>query len=441
MAIADVTEWVGQPPWLSGAIRRRGPAVVAVAAAAVLILAVTALLQRDGAEDLLLVRGDDGTISLVDPGSGSRRASVADAVPTHDRSALLTTRMDGGRTVLESRDPRTGAITGSTTLDGALRVRTVSPRGRAVALMAGGAGEGLYEPVPRDRTELAVAFLDARPPLRFDLPANVEPEMFSLDERALFVLEFTPPTDPSSYEVRLLDLATGELSDTDKLQVELNPRMRGKARAQVLHPQGTHLFTLYTLPGDAPVHDVEAPAETERWAFVHVISLEHKWSHCIFLPVPFGTTDEATIGLGIAPDGESVFVADPAVSQMARIDVDAFEVAEVFPVEQLRPTGARAAVAVADDGTVYAAAGNVVVELAPGSLEPVHAWASRGRAAVSGLQVAGDELRVAGNGRVTLVDRATRRETGVIDLPGRGTVELLGPPRGSVVEFPLECAC
>lgn len=412
-----------------------GATVVALAGT----LAVLFSSDRGSAAELLLVRSGDGTISVVDAETGVRRVDVPDAVPTHDRSALLTTRRDGGRTVLERRDPRTGSVTRATILDGDLSVRTVSPAGKAVALTPGRGGTARYEPAGRETTDLAVAFLDERPALRFALAGNIEPEMFSLDETALFVLEFVPPAAPTSYFVRVLDLATGEITDTDKLQVELNPKMRGKARAQVLHPAGTHLFTLYTLPTDAPVHDVEAPSNAERWAFVHVISLKEKWSHCIFLPVPFGTTDEATIGMGIAPDGASLYVADPAASRIARIDVEALAVVEVHQVERLRATGQRAAVAVADDGTVYASSGRIVVELAPGSLEAVHAWSNE--RVVSGLMVSDGELRVAGGGRVQLLDRASRQETGVIELPGRGTVDLLGPPRGSAVELPLECAC
>ena len=327
--------------------------------------------------------------------------------------------------------PNTGERTGSTTLGGAsLHVRTVSPRGGAVALMPGERGDGLYSPVPRERTSLTVSYTDERPAQVFELEGNFEPEMFSLDETALFLIQFDPATEPSGYFVRMLDLATGEVTDTGAPQVDLNPMMRGKARAQVLHPDGTHLYTLYTLPEGE-----------DRSAFIHVIQLDEKWSYCIFLPEPLGSGDESTVGMGVSPDGSTVYVADPGTSTIARVDAVGLEVIDVVPVEKLRDRDTKAAVAVAPDGTVYAATGSVVLELAAETLEPVHAWSRHTLVTALAVSGSGGELRVGGNGEVALVDRATRQETGVLRAPGRGTVTLLGPPRGSVTEFPLECAC
>ena len=413
-----------------------------VTVALVVVLAATGWAATRGSaaeESGLLVRNEDGSISLLDSDSGETLFDLDDAVPTPDLSSLLTTRRQGDGTVLESRDARSGEVTGSTQLDGDLSVRSISPEGGAVVLMPGRPNGGLYDPEPRGSTELTVAYLDDRPAQEFTLDGNIEPEMLSLDETTLFVLDFAPPMDPTSYSVRMLDLATGVVTDTDSIQVDLTSKMAGKARAQALHPDGTFLYTLYTLPQDQPVHEGEVAEDAERFAFVHVISLDEKWSFCIFLPVPFGTTDEAAIGITVSPDGERVLVADPAIGQIAEIDTETMEVTEVHPVEQLRDTGAKAVVAVAGDGAVYASAGNVVVELHPDTFDVVSAWGAP--SAVTGLSTTDETVRVASGGSVTLIDRATGLETGVIDGHGRGTVDLLGPPQGNVVGFPLECAC
>lgn len=393
----------------------------------------------DAEDEGLLVRNADGSISLLDESSGDAAYELDDAVPTPDRSSLLTTRRDGGNTVLQSRDARTGAVTGSTELEGDLHVRSISPRGGAVVLMPGARSTDLYAPEPRTSTELTVAFLDDRPARRMHLEGNIEPEMLSLDETTLFVLQFSPPRAPTSYSVRKIDIETGAISDTDSIQVDLTRKMAGRARAQAMHPDGRFLYTLYTLPADQPIHDVEIGEDAERFAFVHVISLEDKWSHCVFLPIPFGTTDEATIGMTISPDGRRVLIGDPAIGQIAEMDADSLEVTAVHPVEQLRDTGERAVLAVADDGAVYASTGHVLLELDPETLQVV--WASSVDAAVTGLSTTGSTLRIAKAGQVVLVDRASHDEIGVIGSRGRGTVDLLGPPGGSVVEFPLECAC
>jgi len=107
---------------------------VFVALAVVVVVAVagaTWMVTRGGdAEDRLLVVDEEGAVSLVDPETGASLFQVAGATPTPDRSALLTTDSANGRTHLKSHDPITGAVTGTTTLDGELTIRTVSPQGR-----------------------------------------------------------------------------------------------------------------------------------------------------------------------------------------------------------------------------------------------------------------------------------------------------------------------
>ncbi len=422
---------------------RRARIVLALAATGLVAVTATAWVRAGDSppDDRLLVAGEDGTIALLDPATGDAVYEVSDATATPDRSALLTTRDAGDETVLESRDPQTGDVSGSTRLDGAgLTVRTVSPEGTAVALMPGPRGHGIYEPQARDRTSITVSYLDDRAPRTYDLEGNIEPEMFSVDETGLYVLEFVPPLEPDSYYVRRLDLATAEMTDTGAPQVGLNPRMRGRARASALHPEGHHLFTLYTLPQDGD--PVFAPdGRDPHHAFVHVIDLEEDQSYCIFLPVPIGTADEAAVGMGISPDGDEVVVADPSTSTIARIDVDSLEVAETVTVEKLRPADAPAVVAVAPDDTVYVGAGHVVLELSRPTLQAARVWSHN--ALISGVSLSsdGDELRVGGGGTIALIDRETGKETAELRTPGRGTLKLLGPPQGSVSQFPLECAC
>lgn len=402
------------------------------------------LISGDPVDDRLLVADEAGAISLLDPETGEALFEVPGATVTPDRSVLLTTATVGDHTVLESRDPVTGLVTGSTTLDsGGLTVRTVSPEGQAVALMPGPRGQRIYEPAARERTTLTVSYLDDRPSRTYDLPGNIEPEMFSYDETGLFVLEFVPPMAPDSYYVRRLDLDTEEMTDTGAPQVGLNPKMRGRARASVLHPQGDQLFTLYTLPQTGePVFDPSAEDEPLH-AFIHVINLKEDWSFCVFLPEPIGTVDEATVGMGISPSGDEVIVVDPSTSTLARVDTSELTVIDSLLVEKLMRRGpdTKAAVAIAEDGPVYVGSGPLLLELSRPGLQATRAWYQE--APISGLSVSasGDQLRVGGGGAITLIDRSTGQETSVLHAPGRGTVTLLGPPRGSVTEFPLECAC
>lgn len=412
-----------------------------VAAMSVLVgIGALKLSDRGSVGERLLVVDDTGTISLLDPDTGEALYEVHGATATPDRSALLTTVPVGDHTLLQSRDPVTGLVTGSTRLAGGdLTVRTVSPKGRAVALMSGPRGGGIYEPDPREHTALTVSYLDERPARTYDLVGNIEPEMFSYDETGLFVLDFVPPTAPDSYYVRRLDLATGAMSDTGAPQVGLNPKMRGKARASVLHPTGDQLFTLYTVPQTGePVFD-PAGGDEPAHAFVHVIDLKEGSSYCVFLPEPVGTVDEATVGMGISPDGDELIVVDPSTATLVRVDSSELTVMETVHVDKLRDADAQAAVAIAADGTVYVGSGPRLLELARPSLQASRAWSQDAPVSSLSVSASGDEIRVGGR-VITIIDRSTGRETSVLEVPGR-TVALLGPPRGSVTEFPLECAC
>ena len=180
----------------------------------------------------VLVADGDGTVSLVDTSDGSTKFRVDDAVVSRDRSSLFRT-VDGiGATHIESRDATTGDVTGVTTVAGDLAIRAVSPRAGAIALMEERAdGLDLYEPVPRERTAITVAYTDERPSKKYTLDGNYEVETFSFDETVLYLLEFQPPTNPEYYLVRELNLATGVVEGVKTPQVDIRPEMRGVARA------------------------------------------------------------------------------------------------------------------------------------------------------------------------------------------------------------------
>lgn len=419
---------------------RSRPRSVMIGIASVVVLVVGVVAGTGGAADpRLLVVDADGAVSLIDAVTGETGYTVAGATPTPDRSTLLTTSTAAGGTELTTRDAANGQVTGRTSLPvDDLTVRTVSPDGGAVALLPGDPGPGLYDPEPRERTSITVAYTDQRPARTYDLKGNIEPEIFSLDEDALFVLSFVPPSAPDGYLVQRLDLLTGELTDTGAPQADLNPRMSGRARAQALHPDGTHLYTLYTTRSDEPV--VDPDGEEDRWAFIHVIDLEEQTSFCIFLQRPVGTGDEAAIGFGIAPDGRWLYVADSSTSTLTRVDAIALTAEAPRHLEQLRPSDDAAAVAVARDGTVYVATGTVLLEVDAASLEPIEAWSFHPDT-VDGLAAVDEQLRVAVDGQVILIDRATGAEEGVIRAPAGGQLQLLGPPAGQAMRFPVECAC
>ena len=401
-------------------------------------------------EDLLVV-DESGRVSLLDTASGRPLFELSGAVVTPDRSAILTTEPSVSGTVIESRDPATGAVTGTTTVVGELEIRAVSPRGDAIALLPPRESDvGLYVPEPRSTTEVTIAFTDERPAVRYSLEGNYEPEMFSYDATTLYLLQFEPAESPDHYLVRELDVASGLVGAVKSTQVDLQPEMRGVARAQVVAPDGRRVYTAYTIPSGAdPVHDVADPVSSERWAFIHVLDLEEGYDFCIFLPVPMGTVNEATMDVGISPDGRVLYVVDPASALVARIDTETLELTTVYEAPDIRHLGARADVAVTDAADLFVGIEDRVTHLLPWEsaegdvgVSTLGGWSFPGP--VSGLSVTASnrQLRLASAGAVVVIDLATAEEVRTFVAPaGGGDLTILGPPSGDVTRIPFECAC
>jgi hypothetical protein len=394
----------------------------------------------------VLVSDGAGRISLLDINTGEASYTVTDAVKTADGSKVVRAGAEGETTEVQVLNPTSGEVVTSTKVDGVLKIRAVSPFGGVVALMEpGSVTADLYVPEDRDQTSIKVVWSDGRAPRDYELDGNFEPETFSTDEETLFLLEFFPPLDPDRYYVRQLDLASGEVTGvetTDQEQgIELNPEMRGHARAQAMSPDGTYLFSLYTIgKGEDPVHDPNEP-DTDRWAFVHVLNLEEKWSHCIFLPVPFGTESESAMSLGISGDGSDLFVIDASTESVARIDAQGLAVEMTESVRGLYSPEARP-LAVGPE-IVYVGMGDSVLEMGRDTLIPNAAFivttptASLG---VHGLELAPDgrTLRIAHGSSISVLDMPSERVIATLTSPDSDTESFLGDPVGDRVDLELE---
>jgi hypothetical protein len=303
----------------------------------------------------------------------------------------------------------------------------------------------LYVPEPRDETTINVVWSDGREPRTYTLEGNFEPETFSTDEETLFLLEFFPPSAPDRYFVRQLDLASGETSNVEtpdqELGIELNPEMRGHARAQAMAPDGSYLFSLYTIgKGETPVHDPDDP-ETDRWAFVHTLNLDEKWSHCIFLPLPFGTKSESALSLGMSGDGKHLFVIDAATESVARVDARGLEIETVEHIRGLSSNQARP-VAVGPE-IVYIGMGDSVLEMGRDTLIPNAAFVVSTDMAsleVHGLELAPDgrTLRVAHGSSISVLDMPSERVIATLSTPDGDSETFLGDPVGDRYDLELE---
>jgi DNA-binding beta-propeller fold protein YncE len=259
-----------------------------------------------------------------------------------------------------------------------------------------------------------------------EVDANLEPEAFSTDGRALFVLQYKPALHPDRYQVRRLDIETGQLSDIFTSDKDIQGDMQGIARTQALSPDGTRLYTLYT-KGD---HE----------AFVHVLSLDAQVANCVDLPKPFGQTPDA-MALATSPDGRSLYVADTAHGRVADINTDTLKVKRTARLSAFPSRSGPAAVA-ASDSAVYVARGGKVSAFGTVSFHRYATW--RFDSAVRGLQLADSgesELYIAERERVTILDGRDGNRLHRFPIPTADGISHVGYvlPQTSIGSY--QCAC
>jgi hypothetical protein len=405
--------------------------LVALAASAALLLVGCARVGRDPApspQDLLFLRTTEG-LTLVKALPEPVAVPLSNGVPSLDWSAVAVgTRHGGEETQVIASDSASGEQLWAQDVPGRYEVKVASPGARLVALGPRSGGSGY--PVGRASTTLVI-LEDQAAPRTIELDGNYEPEAFSTDGETLFVIEYLPALRPTSYRVRQLDLLTEEVGGVYTVDAELQESMRGTARIQAASPDGTRLYTLYSLDdGDGTPH-----------TFVHVLSLDEKWAHCVDLASNFGNADRG-VALAVSPDGSRAFVADAASGSVAEIDTKALTVTRTAYADLGSPNQSLF-VAPATDGTLYLASGNRVISLASESMTPGRSWEMLGR--INGIQVGEGTGRVyvGLRDRIEVFDTASGDRLAELN-PDIGSIDQLGQSTRIVLEeeqSSVSCAC
>jgi DNA-binding beta-propeller fold protein YncE len=391
------------------------------------IAAADSLESEYGTSTPLIYLSSDRGITALDATSGTRAFTVYDSVASGDWQRLVSAAPDGSTaTRLRTVDAYDGDLAGEAVLDGTLTMRAVSYRGDVVALSPDARAVNGHQP-GRASTRLVIASTDgAAPPRTYDVAANIEPEAFSTDGRALFVVQYLPPMEPNRYQVRRMDLESGELTLVRSVDGANQGQMPGIARTSVMAPDGRRLYTLYTSEDNG-----------QRYSFVHVLDLDQQWAHCVDLPTAFGQDPEA-MGIAINPLGTRVYVADVAAGKLAAVDTTqvALDTVGRMPI---RGVHARPAVA-AGMSRVYVAAQRNLVALGTGSR--ITYFHSTLESPVRGLHAIpmGDQLYVAERRAIVQLDGATGNQMSgfAADTPRlTGLGYQYQPPTGDSVK----CAC
>jgi hypothetical protein len=383
---------------------------------------------RIPAEETLLL-GTPGGPLLVRVPAGSVLFEGSGAVSSLGGEWVLSAAASDGTTQLETHEGSTGRILSTVTIPGELEARIVSESGRAVAMM-----EPLPEgwdpavPFPRARTRIVVADpTGERETISMNLRGNFEPEAFSTNDDQLFLIQHLPAETPSAYRVTVLDLVREKLLPVFGPFKGPAERMPGTRLSQVLSPDAAQLYTLYTSsrPGYAP-HGAPV-ANDAAVSFVHVLSLQDGWAHCVGLPRSMWDRPSSEQALATTPDGNYLFVIDAAQGVVAALHTESLKV-RTTPID-LSGDGdiARTAAQVSPDGrtllvSVAGAGGSVVTAFDAATFEAVDSWQLEG--VVSGLDFSSDGSSVyaATQGRIVVLDVRTGLEIGVVPVPTDDTV-------------------
>ncbi len=392
-----------------------------------LILAGCGAAERPlaGGGDLLYMRTSTG-LALVEAGGAAPTFHSVSAEPAPDWATVVKTDLEDSSTNLTAVDPATGESLWARTVPGHLRVKVVSPGAEFVALVP--AGRRYY--ARPDQTRFTITGQDIANPQTISLDGNFEPEAFSTDGRSLFVVHYLPAGDPTHYQVRRLDLETGRVNDVFSVDKELQEAMRGTARVQEMSPDGTRLYTLYT---------VNTPHG--RHAFIHVLSLDELWAHCIDLPPGFAMGGDKRTALGVSPEGDRVYVADGDEGAVAEVDAKRLRVLRTAPLDLTSAwTGTDVTVA-PDDASFFVTNGRRVMAASTEDLTEIRSWEMPDK--VTGMQVGSDGklLYVGLRGEIALLNTETGAHLRTVSPSGVGSIQQLGPVTRGLDPARTEIVC
>ncbi|MGH2755641.1 MAG: YncE family protein [Actinomycetota bacterium] len=386
--------------------------------------------RAEGPGDTLFLQTSSG-IATFETGAGSPTYSGTGAVASSGWSTIVqaTLVQSIGReasTRIEAVDPLTGKILWERTVAGRLRVKVVSEDGNLVVLAPRNERHHLF-----GRRDTTWVIVDARKrgARTIEISRNVEPEAFSTDGRSLFVLLYTPSRAPTNYQVRRLDLATEGLMEVFTPDAHLQKSMRGTARIQAMSPDGTRLYTLYTVGRGRRAH-----------AFIHTLDLEQLWAHCTDLPHKFARANEWSTDITVSADGERAYIVDSALRAVAEMDTEALEVTRTARVDFGGGSSTHAITGPRD--ALYVSSGRHLTAVDPETLVEGRSWSMEQR--ITGVQTGagGTRLYVGLRNRVEILDPVTGRAMASLDPPGVQRIALLGTGARRMDDYQsLTCAC
>jgi hypothetical protein len=382
--------------------------------------------SRPVPRETLLLGTEAGPLVVQVP-SGSVLFDRPGTVSSLGGSWLLSAAPSGGSTLLRTVDGADAEPASTVRLDGTLDVRVVAESGGAVALMDPLPDDWDPQvPLPRSRTPIVVADPTGAAETRtYDLRGNFEPEAFSTDDRRLFMIQHLPAEAPTVYRVTVLDLRTGRVEPVFGPFKGPAERMPGIRLQQVLSPNADQLYTLYSSarPGYAPHHAPVPSGATV--SFVHVLSLQDGWAHCVGLPEELWDRPASEQAMATSPNGRLLYIADPTLGLVTVMDTASLET-RTHPID-LSVSGVRrtSAVVSGDGSALYVATAGEhggVTRIDTDTFEVERTWATDDVSGL-GLSADGERLYVAFDDRVEVMDARTGSELAGVAVASPAPIE------------------
>ena len=376
-------------------------------------------------ETLLL--GTEAGPLVVEVPSGSLLFERPGAVASLGGSWLLSATPSASSTVLQTFDGADAEPASAVRLAGTLDVRVVAESGGAVALT-----DPLPEgwdpevPLPRSRTPIVVADpTGVMEPRTYDLRGNFEPEAFSTDDRRLFLIQHLPAEAPTVYRVTVLNLRTGRVVPVFGPFKGPAERMPGIRLQQVLSPNADQLYTLYSSarPGYAPHH---APVANDATvSFVHVLSLQDGWAHCVGLPEELWDRPASEQAMATSPNGRLLYIADPTLGLVTVMDTASLEI-RTYTID-LSVSGVRrtSAVVSGDGSSLFVATAGEhpgITRIDTDTFDVVRRWVTDDVSGL-GLSADGERLYVASDDRVEVMDATTGSDLAGVAVASPAPIE------------------
>lgn len=394
-----------------------------------LLISLLGCSLGDTPTEMLFIRTPTG-IATLDPTAERITFQARNAVASHDWSRVYRTEIKQGFTHVSATEPSLGEVASKWDVAGELDVKVVSADGTRAALGLPKPNGNAY-PAGRESTLIVIATEGQAEPRRLELPGNFEPEAFSRDGSGLFVIEYLPALAPDRYRVRLLNLNSAAVTAVSSPDSQLQESMKGTARTQAMSPDGNQLYTLYSLDG-----------QPTQGTFIHVLSLDQNWAHCIDLPPPLGVHTGTDVALTTSPDGH-IFVVDVGNGMIAEVDPSKQKVirSERFVAN---PSGDKPKVSVSEIGRVFVGSGSRVISFDPKTLKAERSWRIGGN--VSGVQASsseGSHVYVSTGRRIEVLDAETGKTVRHFEVTGVETITELGrlDPTLGAARTEITCAC